>query len=707
MINSSSLLFALCRHTMLAQVANFVGDADGVQCGASHVAQLILTALADGACAFPETHLAALLDLSSELLGTILRACAARWPIRQLLMRLPFLLHSALLQLRMQPVHGGNLLALNDAAQHRDDLHAKPPCTADDNALEPPAVTALCAQLVPLRNLVAVDLSAVLLDAQQLAAVTQALRLHSQLTYLVLGECDAALIGSRVLADALPRWPCLQHFEVFDPCWTWAGSCDGAQAATLLRGVQALMALTRLSLPGLRATDGGLNSALASLQALRCLHLGNESTLVGKSVSHCQIEPLPMEAVQRLQHLTQLSLAGRWWYSFPPPFCASLRTLNLSRSVGVRASERHAAVSGLSHLQDLKVDGMLYRGPGFSRFESFDPEALHGLAGLTRLSVGDLLTDSWSQHSLDAKAPQLCAAVSRLTCLRELRVQKLLVCDHLTQAMSPAWRCLPQLRSLQFHISYGEALFPVSTGADAEPADSQPPLLELEHLTLVLWVKPDPEADDFVEFDDVGLTEQLLRLTGLRTLVLCTNATRGAPEHSWPYGEQLLSGIAVFTQLQALRMGLADLTNCQGLHLLPEAASALTLLELRKCVVPSTFIERLSMAKLVHLTLDVCRTSDSMLDVLVTFIHAHTQLPASLRALELTNMPSGLRPEALSSFLEVVGASAVRYVSLEGTVLLPCVAPCIDRLSALCAQFNQQFDGEKHCAHSFEERWHM
>ena len=692
---------------MLAQVANFVGDADGVQCDASHVAQLILTALADGACAFPETQLAALLDLSSELLITILRACAARWPIRQLLTRLPFLLHSALLQLRTQPVHGGNLLALNVAAQHRDDLYAKPPCTADDNALDPPAVTALCAQPVPLRNLVAVDLSAVLLDAQQLAAVTKALRLHSQLTYLVLGECDAAIIGSRVLADALPWWPRLQHFEASDPCWTWAGSCDGAHAATLLQGVQALTALTRLSLPGLRVTDGGLNSALALLPALRSLHLGNESTLVDKSVSHCQIEPLPMEAVQRLQHLTELSLAGRWWYGFPPPFCASLRTLNLSRSVGVRASERHAALSALIHLQDLQVHGMLYRGPGFSRFESFDPEELHGLAGLTRLSVGDLLTDSWSQHTLDSKAPQLCAAVSRLTCLRELRVQSLLTCDRLTCEMASAWRCLPQLRSLHFHISYGEALFPVLAGADAAPANSQPLLTELEHLTLVLWVKPDPAAEGFHDLDETGLTEQLLRLTALRTLVLCTHATRGAPELPWPYGEQLLSGVAVFSQLQALRMGLANLSDCQGLHLLPEEASALTLLELRKCVVPSMFIEGLSMAKLVHLTLDVCRTSDSILDVFVTFIHAHKQVPTSLRALELTNMPSGLRPEALSSFLGVVGASAVRYVSLEGTVLLPCVAPCIDRLFALCAEFNQQFDGQKHCAHSFEERWHM
>ena len=286
-----------------------------------------------------------ILDLSSELLRTVLRACATHWRLQKLLTQLPFLLHGALLQERTQPAHGGIMLAL--AAAPPVDKYAKPPRDADNDSLDAPAVTALCAQMVQLRSLVSVDFSALNPGSQQLAAIAQALAGHSQLTCIKLGVCNVALTGTRVLAEALPQWPRLRHFEASDLSWSRPGN---PHAATLLQAVTALTALTRLSLPGITPGHGAFEATLPSLQALCSLNVANESCAQCSEYKCVPgSERVPITALQALQHLTELSLSCRVWHGTAQPFGASLRTLNLTQSVADAACQGFLAPGPRPH----------------------------------------------------------------------------------------------------------------------------------------------------------------------------------------------------------------------------------------------------------------------------------------------------------------------------------------------------------------------
>ena len=584
------------------------------------------------------------------------------------------------------------------AVESAPDAIDMPPSVAEDNALDAPSVAALCAQVGLLRDLVAVDFSALCLGSQQLAALAQQLAHHPQLTCLILGVGDAAITGTRALADALPRWPRLQHFEATDACWSWSDDGTGALAAALLQGVQALTALTWLQLASIDSGNGAFG-AISSLQELRHLNLTNgmDEDCVHRDAG-CSV-PLSMAAVQRLQHLTELDVSGRVWQGDALPFPASLQTLRLTHSVAIGTNVDLTNLS--QNLSQLFIDGLLIgqlEGSCVVNSEVHVPSGVHELTQLTRLVFGDCPLED--DRSIDTWSAQLCAAVSRLTRLRNLCVPALGACDHLTRAMAPVWHCLPELHALFFQIGADSALLEVSEGVaatNAVAATVQVPMPALQHLKLWMWVKQEAGV---VTFDARWIAAQILRLTTLRSLSLSTSL---GEERTLVYCDELIWGVAALSHLQNLQLHGADLGECELVVEVPHTLPELTLLELEECTVPNEFAENLNLGKLVRLTLDACSAVDQRVNPVLAFAASSRSLPASLQVLKFENMDSfvGHEGEALASFFVVIGSSQVQQVSLEGTKCISCLVPS-HTLSAEAENFNRQHIGKKHCIFSFE-----
>ena len=698
-------------NAIAVQVADFLGDATGLQHEARVIADQLLAACSKGAVA--EAVLGVLLDLSAQLLGAVMRACLARKTLQYLLTRLPFLLHAPLVQQRTRPAIGGIELAVDVPALPNHEQPMRGAAAADtlrlaflraDSALDGPALSALCAQIVPLRGLVAADLSGVRVDTQMLAALMQALAVHSQLTSLQLRFHGAVSdIAVRILAVALPRWPQLRRFEVFVRAWQCKFSPPPNDP--LPQGVRALTALTHLTLT--RALPSAhLEQALAALTALRGLDLSSAHAICRHgSMSG---EPLRLTALQRMQHLTALALAGRQWHCDENTLCTGLRKLDLSSST---AYTDRLELRRLTQLEDLNLEALWLEG---TRAPPRVAAGLPALVQLTRLVLGDaVLTEREHRQSrsLDDEAAALCYALTHLTRLRELRICELLYCRQLTQALALAWQYLPQLTTLRCHVASGDALFEKAANAAAAiaaaPASASAPpppppalALSLRHLSLPFHADKDPDDEDRSTFRFGWLEQQLPSLASLQSLelILLSNMA-GFDRQEFCYVTELIARSTALSQLQELRLHGGHFSASPELSKLPALITSLTFLQLRECRVASKFAERLQLGQLVHLALLTCAcyrwdSTSALAEI------ARGVVPDSLRILRLTDMPDLMSEQSLASSLDWLGRTAVSLIDIEG---LPtaAVAGSVDAREQLCDAFNERYAGEKVCKYKF------
>lgn len=686
------------------QVADFLGDAAGLQHGTRILAEQLLAA--SSGSNVDEELLDRLLELSGELLSAVIQACVKQKPMQHLLGKMPFLLHAALVQQRTEPVSGGIALAFNLPPL---DVYADPPRHKATHELEGHAFAAFCAQLMSLRSLVAADLSGVLVDTQMLAAFIQVLGIHSQLTSLQLGFKGAVSVtAGRLLGEALPRWPHLQRLEV---------SAHIARALTplpephpqLSHGLRALTALTHLALIRVPASED-LNAALAAMTTLHSLNISSSTETPRRRDTEIRGQPLCITSLSRMPHLTALALAGRTWDLSERELCSSLRKLDLR---GSDLLSDRCDLRLLTRLEDLSLAGLSARSTAAAH------DLIRGISRmfqLTRLVLGD--TDGLtSTRSLDDAAPELSDALTHLTRLRELRVCELQRCSRLTAALAPAWQHLPQLTTLHFHITAGESLY--GAGHDAEAADvvapastnavacAAPLLPSLQHVHLTLWVhvEADEDGDLDIDFDEVWLSVQLLpRHPNLQSLGISLRSAAADQynRHNWPWGPELLTKIATLSQLQELRLcGELSDDNDGGdvadtVSRPPELVPSLTNLQLQHCNIRAKFVSDLRKGQLVHLALQSCACPDGPAARLFVDFADSPDLPDSLRVVEFTHVRDEISAPYIKHFLERVSRSAVTYVNVEG-VQLTSRSHSGASLEELCHAFNDRHVGEKLC----------